>query len=188
MSRLGEQTGAFEPQTLRVTVNLLCALALVLVCSAIRSPSIRPDMATLVVVFFALEHELVIGLFLAAGAGYLSDVFSGLGPGLDAATCVGVYLVLRVFVARIVGSRLFMVTVLSLLSTVLALVIRQLIEATLGPNQASLRALIPALPSILGGAVLLGFPVYRILCAVDVYFRPREQVGLGGRTSRSLNP
>ena len=43
------------------------------------------------------------------------------------------------------------------------------------------------LAEILRVALLLGFPVYRGLCAVDVYFRPREQVGLGGRSSRSLN-
>lgn len=188
MSRLGEQAGVFEPQTLRLTANLLSVLALLLVCSVIRSPLIRPDVATLAVVFIALEHERVVGLLLAAGAGYLSDIFSGLGPGLDAATCVGVYVILRVFVARIVGSRFVMVTILSVLSTVLALVLRQVIEATLGPNQASLRALGPALPSVLGGAMVLGYPVYRLLCRIDLRFRPREQVGLGGRTSRSLAP
>lgn len=173
--------GVFEPTTLRVMANLIAALLLFMLASVVRAPTVRPDLATLVVVFLALEQELLLGLALAAGIGYLSDLFSGLGPGLDAATNVAVYLVLRVFVARIAGGRFAMVTTLAVLATVLALGVRQIIEATVGPGQASLRLMAPALPSIVLGALLLAYPVYRVFMAIDTRFRPKEELGFGGR-------
>ncbi len=187
MSGLSDKGDVFEPQALRMTVNLVCALALVIGLSVVRIPAFRPDILTLVVVFLALEHELVFGLIIAVSAGYLSDLFSGLGPGLDAATNVGVYLVLRVFVAKIAGSRPATVTVLAVLSTLLALVLRQTLEAILGPNQASLRGLVPALPYIVMAPILLGYPVYWGLRWVDRKFRPRSKTSLGGRPTRGLS-
>lgn len=177
-----DRGGVFEPQTLRVVANLLAALALFLVASVVREPSVRPDLATLVVVFLALEQELLRGLVLAAAVGYLSDIFSGLGSGLDAATNVAVYLVLRVFVARIAGGTALMVTLMALVATALALFVRQVIEAVVGPGQASLALLLPALPSVVLGAALLGYPVYRGLLSIDRRFRPKEEFGFGGRS------
>lgn len=186
MSGLSDKGDVFEPQALRMIVNLLCALSLVIGLSVVRIPAFRPDVLTLVVVFLALEHELVFGLIIAVCAGYLSDLYSGLGPGLDAATNVGVYLVLRVFVTRIAGSRPLTVTVLALMSTVLALLIRQALEALLGPNQASLRGLVPALPSIILVPIFTAYPLYRVLRWVDGQFRPKVKTALGGRSSRGV--
>lgn len=171
--------GLFEPATARALADLALALLLFVALSVVRAPVFRPDLATLVVVFLALEHELVLGLSLSAAVGYLSDQFSGLGAGLDAATCVVVFLVLRLFVARIVGSAFVMVTVLSVVATGVAFLVRQLIEMVVGPNQAGLAGLAPALPSVVAGAAGLGFVVYRLFRLVDDRFRPREDFGLG---------
>lgn len=184
MSGLGADRGGaglFEPATLRAMAVLALALVLFLALSVVRAPTVRPDLATLVVVFLALEHDLVPGLTLSAAVGYLSDQFSGLGPGLDAATCVVVFLVLRLFVARIVGGRPVMVSVLAVVATGLAFVVRQIIEMVVGPNKAGLAAMAPALPSVVLGAAGLGFVVYRLFRLVDDRLRPRESYGMGGR-------
>jgi rod shape-determining protein MreD len=182
VSGLGEQGGGlFEPLTARAVVVLALSAALFLILSVVRVPTVRPDLAALVVVFLALEHELVPGLALSAAVGYLSDQFSGLGAGLDALTCVAVFLLLRLFVARIVGGRAVMVTVLSVVATGLALFVRQVVEMVVGPNEAGLASLAPALPSVVLGAVGLGYAVYRLFRWVDDRLRPREDFGLGLR-------
>lgn len=175
--------GPFEPQTLRVFANALVALVLVLAVSVIRVPTVRPDVVTLVVVYLALEQEFLLGLLLAVGIGYVSDLFSGHGPGLNASVAGLVYLTLRLFVARLAGGRGLMVSILALFATALALVLRLLIEGTIGPNHASFGGLLAALPWIVLGPVALAYPVYRVMRGIDRRFRPREEFTFGSRGS-----
>jgi rod shape-determining protein MreD len=147
-------------------------VALVVIATAIlltiqsvmaQRPTLRPDVATLVIVYLAMDHELISGLVTTLVVGYIADVLSGDPPGLYLASLVIVYLLLRLIVLRIVGSRWFIVTGLSILATSLAILVRLAIEAFLGPDEASFAAIRPALFFTFLVAALGGYPIYRVL-------------------------
>jgi rod shape-determining protein MreD len=149
---------------IRVALVVVAATILLAVQSVFaREPELRTDIGTLVIVYLAMEHELVSGLVVTLAVGYVADLFSGDPPGLYLASLVIVYLVLRLIVLRIVGSRWFIVTGLSILATAFAILVRLSIEALLGPDEASLTAINPALLATFLMAALGGYPIYRIL-------------------------
>ncbi len=148
----------------RVLLVIVAATVLMTIQSVLAlKPRLRPDVATLVIVYLAMEHELISGLVTTLVVGYIADVFSGDPPGLYLASLVIVYLVLRLIVLRIVGSRWFIVTGLSILATVLAILVRLAIVGLLGPKEAQLSAINPAIPAIFLVAALGGYPIYRVL-------------------------
>src|SRR5687767_11228919 len=149
---------------IRVTLVVVAATMLLATQSVFAlEPELRADVATLVIVYLSMEHELISGMVVTLVVGYIADVFSGDPPGLYLASLVIVYLVLRLIVLRIVGSRWFIVTGLSILATFFAIVVRLLIEALIGPDEASLAAFNPALPATFLVAALGGYPIYRVL-------------------------
>ena len=138
-----------------------------------KNPSFRTDLSTLVVVFLALEHELLPGLLHAVAFGYLGDLFSGEPIGLMAFSSASVFLGLRLVVFRIVGSGWLVVTTIGVLATVVALGLRLGVQVLLGPP-VHLGALVTSIPSLLLGALLLTYPIYRGLAGIDRRLRPRE--------------
>ena len=149
---------------IRVALVVLAATVLLTMQSVFAlKPSLRADVATLVIVYLAMDHELISGMVVALVVGYIADVFSGDPPGLYLASLVIVYLVLRLIVLRIVGSRWFIVTGLSILATFLAILVRALISVILGSGDARFSAINPALLTTFLMAALGGYPVYRVL-------------------------
>jgi rod shape-determining protein MreD len=153
---------------LRLVLVLMAATVLLTTQSVLAlKPTLRPDVATLVIVYLAMEHELIPGLVTAILVGYLADVFSGEPPGLYCASLVIVYLVLRLIVLRIVGSRWFIVTGLSILATFLAILVRLVIESALGPHDFSFGRIRPVLLFTFFVAALGGYPIYRLMGFVE---------------------
>jgi rod shape-determining protein MreD len=149
---------------LRLVLVVVAATILLTAQSVLAlKPRLRPDVATLVIVYLAMEHELVAGLVTTIVVGYITDVFSGDPPGLYLASLVMVYLVLRLIVLRIVGSRWFIVTGLSILATFFAILVRLLIESVVGPDEMTFSRISPALPITFLVAALGGYPIYRVL-------------------------
>ncbi len=149
---------------LRVALVVIAAAILLTVQSVVaQKPRLRPDVASLVIVYLAMDHELIPGLVVALVVGYVADVFSGQAPGLYMASLVVVYLVLRLIVLRIVGSRWFIVTGLSILATFLGILVRLSIVDVLGPGGVGFRTIGPTLPVAFLVAVLGGYPIYRLL-------------------------
>jgi rod shape-determining protein MreD len=153
---------------IRVTLVVVTATILLTIQSVLAlQPELRADVATLVIVYLAMEHELISGMVVTLFVGYIADVFSGDPPGLHLASLVIVYLVLRLIVLRIVGSGWLIVTGLSILATLFAILVRLFIEALIGPGEASLSAVRPALLATLMVAAVGGYPLYRVLYFVE---------------------
>jgi hypothetical protein len=177
--------GGLAPGSLR---DLLLLLAATLVLTAGHAlavvPWLRPELGALLVVYLALERSLMSGLALTLAVAYVADVLSGEARGLTTGALVLVFLVLRLLVMRVLGSSVAMVTSLAVLATALVMVFRFGIEALLGPGLSSWSAAAPALPASLVSAVLLGYPIHRLLAALDERARPREAPPLLGSRRR----
>lgn len=152
----------------------LSAVVLSVASVLARSPRSRVDLLAPIIVFLSLELELLPGLVMAFGLGYLADVFSGEPRGLYWSSTVLLFLVLRLFVAQIVGSRPPMVVAIVLLTTALGLVLRLVLQAVIGFGRAPLAAITPSLVALVVGALFLGYPIYRLFSAVDDRLKPRE--------------
>lgn len=166
----------FDSARLRYAATLLMAAILLSLTSAVgRFETLRPDVVAPILVFCALELELLPGLFVLSGVGYLADVFSGEPAGLYWGSSVLVFLLLRLFVFRVVGSRPMMVTAFVGVATALGLVTRLLMQAVLGGGPVPLSSFGGGLWSVALGAAVLGYPIYRLFRAVDERLRPREE-------------
>lgn len=139
-----------------------------------QATGLRVDLTTWVVVFLALEYELRSGLVHALVFGYLSDLFSGEAVGLLAFTATAVFLALRLVVFRVVGSGWLIVTAIGFLATATAMTIRLLVRDVFGPPELHLAGALDSVPSNLFGALVLTYPVYRALRAIDRRLRPRD--------------
>ncbi len=163
---------------LRMAVLVFAALVLLVAQSVIaRSWSIRLDASSLVVVFLALETPFWSGLWTSLLVGYLAGLYSGVPAGLDAAVAVGQYVVIRIFVARIVGSRWLMVTTIAGMATAGALAGRLMIQNAVGAEPIYWRLVLPAVPGQLAAAVVLGWPIFRVLQWVQLQLTPRDERG-----------
>lgn len=180
MTRLGHPGDGgriilFEGGRLRV-LALFATTALLLAIQNVldRFLPLSLDFATLLAVFLALESQVVSGAVLALLTGYLGDLASGESRGLVAASSVLVFLLLRLSVVRLTGSRWLMITGISVIAVVLALFLRLTIESLVGPGRSSFDAMSSAFPGLVLGAALFGYPVYRLVRLVDNRFRTRE--------------
>src|SRR5688500_9500361 len=132
------------------------------------------DLATLVIVYFALEETPVSGVFSALLVGYFADVFSGESRGLTSGAMVVAFLIVRLLVARFAGARWMLVTTISLLGTLVVFVVRLIIAFAFGEQPVSWHGAAPALPALVIGALLFGYPAYRLLRWIDQRFLRRE--------------
>jgi cell shape-determining protein MreD len=165
---------------LGVTVLLLSIQSVVLH----RTP-LASDVATLLIVYLALESGLVTGILLALMIGYAGDLFSGESRGLISGSLVLLFLILRLSVVRLTGSRWIPITAISVLATLLSALLRLGLEGIVGPGRSTLNAMLPALPGLMLGAALFGYPCYRLLRFIDDRFRSREdEVTLSSLVSR----
>jgi cell shape-determining protein MreD len=137
-------------------------------------PTLRPDVAAILVLHLALERSAAGGLALTLVIGYLADVLSGEPRGLVTAALVLLFLALRVMVLRVMGSSLALVAALGALASLTSLLLRLAIEATLGSDRATWSGLAPALPAILLGGAVLAPPVHRVLAAIEARAGARE--------------
>ena len=160
----------------RVTVLAIAALVLLVGTSVVaRSWPVRIDAATLVVVFLALETNFHTGLWASLLIGYLAGLYAGVPAGLDAAVAVALFAVLRVFVARIVGSRWVMVTTVATIATFGAIAGRLFVHGLFQPIPWPL--VLPSIPGQLVASVILAWPAYRLLRAVQTQLTPRDERG-----------
>src|SRR5437763_1782973 len=142
----------FEGGRARLFAHLLLAWLLLSAASvAATHPALRIDVASLVIVYVALEYAMLRGIAMALLVGYSADVLSGESRCLSMASLVIVFLIVRLVVARITGSRWFMITAVSVFGTVLGLGSKVMLEWFVGPGISTFRAMMPALPAILIG-------------------------------------
>jgi hypothetical protein len=161
---------------LRDPIFLLLVLVLLVVQSVFFArPTFRTDIASLIVVYLALERAVVNGAALALLVGYLDEVFAGASHGLYSGTMVLVFFAVRLLVARMLGEGLLFVTGISLLGSALALGTALGIERLLGPGATSIASLTPALPSLALSPLILGYPLYRLLRRFDARFAEPEE-------------
>jgi rod shape-determining protein MreD len=147
---------------------LLVTVALLAVQGALlRHPLARVDLATLVVLYLALERPVIGGAGMAAAVGYLADVFTGTDRGLHAVALLILFMVVRLVVARLAGGRFVFVTVVSVLGSLASVALVLAVEGLVGPDRSSFAAMAPALGPGLIGAAVLGYPCYRLLHALD---------------------
>ena len=151
-------------------------LAVVLVLLAVEGallsgPLLHADLATLAVVYLALEWRVIPGAAVAFGVGYLADVFGAAPRGLHASAMVIVFFVVRLVVSRILGGHAVLITAIGVLATLLSLGTVIGVERVVGPGETSFHALSPAVPWLLGSAAILTYPSYRFFKWVDDRFR-----------------
>lgn len=159
---------------LREAATLGLVLALVLIASrAALAPKLRLDFVSWAAVYFALERPLLRGLGLTVCAGYWAEVFSGDSRGVAMFATVGMFLLLRLGVVRLIGAGWLAVTSLSVIATLGALVLRWFAQATLGPG-AMIAEAWPRLPGMVLGAALLGYPMFRLMAAIGQRFQVRD--------------
>jgi rod shape-determining protein MreD len=174
-----------DPEHFRRLLVVLLSLLLLVIAAVVRHrPGLTIDVLSPIIVYLALEHGLMDGLGLAVVIGYIADVSSGEARGLTTSVAVLLFLGLRLFVSRIIGATPLMVTLMVLFGTALSLFLRLSIETTIGPDEASLSGVWPALPGLFGGAALFGYPVYRLLHAISTFVRPKAQYGFSGNRIR----
>ena len=162
----------------RMGVMAFAGLVLLVMQSVIaRSWPIRLDASTLVIVFLALETQFWNGLWTSLLVGYLAGLYSGVPAGLDAAVAVGQYVAIRIFVARIVGSRWLMVTAIAAMATAGAIAGRLMVHNAVGAEPIPWRLVLPAVPGQLAAAMVLAWPVFRILQWVQLQLTPRDERG-----------
>lgn len=134
----------------------------------------RADVATLVVVYLALERPVIAGAVQALVVGYLADVFAGTDRGLYAASLVIVFLAVRLLVSRLAGGRFLFVTVTCALATIGTGVISLGVERVVGPGNLRWSSVSPTFAPMLIAAAALGYPCYRLLQALDERFGEPE--------------
>src|SRR5262245_61200531 len=155
----GGRVVIFEGGRLRVLALLAVTAVLLAVQGVwIRFTSVVLDVTTLVVVYLALESQVVSGSVLALLVGYLGDLASGESRGLVSSSSVMVFLVLRLSVVRLTGSRWLPITAISLVATLLALFLRFAIEALVGPDRSSFSAMSPSIVGLVIGSLVFGYP------------------------------
>jgi rod shape-determining protein MreD len=185
-SRLRVWLAPFEGGRARLFVHLALACLLLSASSvASRSPRFRLDLAVLVIVYVALEYPMLRGIVAALVVGWIADLMSGESRGLSMAALVIAYLLVRLVVARITGSKWIMITGVSVFATIVDFIVRFLLESLVGPSLATVRSMGSAIFTLLFGALILGYPCYRLFRFVDNRFRPREEsVVVGSLTPR----
>lgn len=181
-SRPSEST-AFRVDAVRVRdfVLVLLSWAMFIVqAAAAVNPHLRFDLGALIVVFIALELELVPGLLMTLVVGYLAGLHSGDTPGMTITSLVLVYLLLRLIVVRVRAPQWPLVLGLGLLSVLASLCFRFGLDQLLGKGELHLSAIQGGMYPNLLGALVLSYPIYRGLRAVKERFKTREDLGRGG--------
>ncbi len=161
---------------LRTGTLLIATIVLLVVQSVVahRLP-IRLDMATLVIVFLALETAFWPGLWTSLIVGYLAGLHSGIPAGVDASVAVIEYIVIRIFVARVVGSRWLLVTTIAAAATAGAVLAQMFILSMLGSSARTWLLVFPTLPARVIASALLAWPVFRVLQWVRMLLTPRDE-------------
>jgi len=164
--------------SVRTVVVVSAALVLLVMQSVIaRNWPIRIDAGTLVVVFLALETSFWTGMWTSLIVGYLAGLFSGVPASMDAAVAVAQFVVIRIFVARIVGSRWLLVTTIVVMATSGAIAGRTLVHAVVGADEIPWRLILPAVLGQLGASLVLAWPVFRALQWLQLNLTPRDERG-----------
>ena len=148
-------------------IVLVTVLLLLVQGVAMRSPPFRADVATLVVVYLALEHPIIPGAALAFVVGYLADVFAGTGRGLYGLSMVILFFAVRLPVVRLAGARFPFITFVAVVSTSMSVVIAFSVEQIIGPARASFPSVGSELVPLLISAGCLGYPLYWLLKRLD---------------------
>lgn len=152
----------------RSALSLLAVTLLVIMEGVVYARTgLRADVASLAVAYFALERSIASGALGSVLVGYVQDVCSGVPSGLYAVSSVAAFLVVRVAVSKLPWSGRPFVLVVGVATTFLVLLLALGVDGLLGPGTMSLRGALPALPSLAVTAVLLCWPVHRLLARID---------------------
>jgi hypothetical protein len=161
--------------TVRGAALLLVTIGLLMIQGVLfGADRIRVDVGLAIVVFLALERAVIPGASWAIVVGYLNDVFAGSSRGLYGSAFVIVFFVLRLIASQLAGGGVLFVSALGLLASLLSIVLMLLLERFLGPGTSTVAGLSPALPSLMLGALVLSYPIYRLLKRVDDQFTEPE--------------
>ncbi|MFO0726950.1 MAG: hypothetical protein U1E65_24415 [Myxococcota bacterium] len=149
-----------------------------LVYSAVlRRTGLYADVPSLIVTYLALERAVLPGAVLAAGVGYLGDVFSGAARGQLTTVAVLAFFAIRLGVSKFSGARWLLVSIVGFLTVCLSLILGLWVEAIFGPNRASLHAEVSALAPIVLANLLLSYPVHRLFRLADEWLvRPEDDL------------
>jgi cell shape-determining protein MreD len=172
-------------------IGVLLAVSMLMVCMestvALR-PGWRLDFSTMLCVFFALQQPLIPGLAFAVATGYFGDVLSGEPRGLYVTSTVTVFFLLRMLIARVVHMSWLAVTLIGVLATFIAIIVRILV-VMVGDDFTD--SFVGSLRQGFGargvGAFLLTYPIYRLFRALDARLRRSEQSASGAAWRRSWN-
>ena len=157
-----------------IALFVLVLLLFVAQGALLRRPFTRADVATLVVVYLALERAVLSGAAFAMVIGYVGDIFAGTERGLIALTMVILFFAVRLLVARFSGGRFLFVTTVAVGSTMFSMLVCVAIEGVVGADRVSFAAISPAFgPTVLSSAAL-GYPCYRLFRALDERFKEPE--------------
>lgn len=170
----GSPWTVLEGGPIRLAALLGVAWLLIAAQGVLALSGLRVDLGTLAVVYFALESAPFAGGVASLLVGYLADLSSGEARGLSSASMVLSFLLVRLSVSRSNSARGLMISAVAVLGTALTFLARLALESWVGPDLASWDQALSALPSMLLGAALLGYPTYRVMRLVDDRVRRRE--------------
>ena len=94
---------------------------------------------------------------------------------MDAAIAVVQFAVVKILVARLVGSRWLMVTAIAAMATGGAIIGRLFVHNAVGAAPVPWGLILPAVPSQIAAAIVLGWPVFRTLQWVQLQLTPHGE-------------
>ncbi|NCO51198.1 MAG: rod shape-determining protein MreD [Deltaproteobacteria bacterium] len=146
--------------------------------AAVLPPELRPNLLLILVVYLSLNESFSRAALLATFLGALQDVFSGTTLGLYAITQLMIFMLVRLFAARLnVESRRLLLILLSAGTLMQAVVIAFLL-ALFADAGAVLQILILSLPAQLLVNLLTGFVLLNLLLKVQPLLGTR--LGMAG--------
>ncbi len=161
---------------MRTLVALAFAfVAFVALGAGLARPSLGPVPLGLVVMCVVLERDVVGGALTSALVGYVADVLWASERGLHALAAAATFLLLRVLVARVPGSRPPTVIGLGTLGVALVAVLPSLADALLGGGTRSPLAALGAAPGLALAGALCAWPTFVVFRRVERGFREREE-------------
>lgn len=156
--------------------GVLGATASVLICAQAvfaAETGLAVDLTPVVVIFWAVELDLLAGVIMTAVVGYVADALSGAPPGSMMAGHLGAFIALRAVVRRPPVMSPPVIVLLAAWAAVTSVGARALLHAGFGGDA------LPAASMARGAAVVVAaVPLYALLRRLSEPFRPREEAGL----------
>lgn len=147
----------------------LVALTLLVVIEGVihAHTPIYVDVASLAVAYFALERPILNGAAASLFAGWLMDMTASVPLGLYSGAAVLAFIAVRAVLSKLPWSGAIFAAMVGLATTALVPLIAVAIDGLLGAGAMSVVGALPAAPSLALSALLLCYPVHRLLARID---------------------